>query len=40
MLRLLSTGALLALTTLPALGKRPNAVDMDLDPETGAARGL
>lgn len=28
------------LTTLPALGKRPNAVDMDLDPETGAARGL
>jgi formate--tetrahydrofolate ligase len=28
------------LTTLPALGKRPNAVDMDLDPETGAVRGL
>lgn len=28
------------LTTLPALGKRPNAVEMDLDPETGAARGL
>lgn len=28
------------LTTLPALGKRPNAVDMDLDPETGTVRGL
>ncbi|MFZ6178450.1 formate--tetrahydrofolate ligase [Nannocystis pusilla] len=28
------------LTTLPALGARPNAVDMDLDPVTGAALGL
>ncbi|MFY0541094.1 formate--tetrahydrofolate ligase [Nannocystis pusilla] len=28
------------LTTLPALGTRPNAVDMDLDPVTGAALGL
>ncbi|MBZ5715211.1 formate--tetrahydrofolate ligase [Nannocystis pusilla] len=28
------------LTTLPALGARPNAVDMDLDPVTGAPIGL
>jgi len=28
------------LTTLPALGARPNAVDMDLDPATGAPIGL
>ncbi len=28
------------LTTMPALTKRPNAVDMDLDPNTGALRGF
>jgi len=28
------------LTTMPALGKRPNAVGMDVDPETGALRGV
>lgn len=28
------------LTTLPALGARPNAVNMDLDPATGAAVGV
>jgi len=28
------------LTTMPALGKRPNALGMDLDPETGAMVGV
>jgi formate--tetrahydrofolate ligase len=28
------------LTTMPALTRRPNAVDMDLDPDTGEIRGL
>ena len=28
------------LTTMPALTKRPNAVDMDVDPDTGQIRGL
>ncbi len=28
------------LTTMPALGKRPNALDMDIDPETGAMIGV
>ena len=28
------------LTTMPALGKRPNALSMDLDPDTGEMIGV